>query len=66
VVHLSEIVNALNNSLSGRARKDIHAEMISNEKTVKFQIDCGSTVNFIPESVVKDTEIKPTVKSLIM
>jgi len=33
---------------------------------VKFEIDCGSTVNLIPESVVKDTEIKPTVKYLII
>ena len=56
VVHLSKNVNALNNSLSGRAGKDIHAEMIISEKTVKL----------IPELVVKDTEIKPTVKSLIM
>ena len=36
------------------------------KKTVKFQIDCGSTVNLIPDSVIKDTEIKPTVKSLIV
>ena len=66
VVHLSENINALNNSLCGRAGKDIHAEMIINEKPVIFQIDCGSTVNLISESVIKDTEIKPTVKSLIM
>jgi len=51
---------------SGRAGKDIHAEMIIIEKNVKFQIDCGSTVNLIPESVIADTEIKPTMKSLIM
>jgi len=29
-------------------------------------MDCGSTVNLIPGLVVKDAEIKPTVKSLIM
>jgi len=40
--------------------------MIINEITVKFQIDCCSTVNLIPESVVKDTDIKPTAKYLIM
>ena len=36
------------------------------KKILKFPIDCCFTMNLIPESVVRDTEIKPTVKSLIM
>ena len=66
VVHLSENANAPNNSLSGRAGKDIHAETIINEKTVKLRMYCGSTMNLILKSVIKDAEIKPTIISLIM
>ncbi|XP_041378838.1 uncharacterized protein LOC121391203 [Gigantopelta aegis] len=43
-------------SVTDRQQKIIKANMLINEKPVKFQIDCGASVNVIPEKYnIKDT-----------
>lgn len=46
-----------------RQQKIIKAEMLINEKTVTFQIDCGASVNVIPKKYVKDTFILTSCKT---
>ena len=46
--------------------KEIHAKMFINKKPVEFQIDCGSSINILPEVFIDGHEITPTTKTLIM
>lgn len=46
--------------------KEIYAELIIAKQTIKFQIDCGPTINILPEKYVKDHDLKPTSKRLRM
>ena len=46
--------------------REIHAQMLINEKPVKFHIDCGATVNVIPSKYVNRQDIQPTKRVLQM
>jgi len=46
--------------------REIHARMIINRKPVSFQLDCGASINILPEMFVGDHEVTPTTKTLIM
>ena len=51
----------------GRYNKGpIYAEMWMNDKTVKFQIDSGATVNVLPQKYVKKEDIHPSDVTLHM
>ena len=45
------------NSVSER---EIYAQMLINEKPIKFHIDCGATVNVLPSKYVNKEDIQPT------
>ena len=52
-----EQINAANNKKSA-----LYAEMLLDEKSVKFQIDSGATVNVIPRKYVSTTIDEPKVQ----
>ena len=51
------------NSVSER---EIYAQMLINEKPIKFHIDCGATVNVLPSKYVNKEDIQPTKRVLQM
>ena len=55
-------VTAHNNAFAN----EIYAELIIANQRIKFQIDCGATINILPERYVKDQKLKPTTKKLRM
>ena len=46
--------------------KEISSEMVIDDKSVIFQMDCGSLINIIPKSIVDKHKLTPTSKTLIM
>ena len=46
--------------------KEIHAEMLVEEKHLKFQVDSGASVNIIPARIVEGTEMQTTTNMLQM
>ena len=46
--------------------REIYAEMLVGDKPVQFQVDCGASINILPEKLVGNQEISPTSKTLIM
>ena len=46
--------------------KEIYAEMLVEEKCLKFQVDSGASVNIIPARFVEGTEMQTTTKMLQM
>ena len=46
--------------------KEIYTEMLIDDKSIKFQIDCGSSINILPKDVVDNYDLAPTTKTLIM
>ena len=47
--------------------KSIHSRFIVNHKEVKFQVDCGASVNILPRKFLSmNDKITPTSKRLIM
>ncbi len=47
----TECVNSLNSDHGQKYPKRIFSKMVMNRKEVDFQLDCGSTVNIIPETL---------------
>ena len=54
-----EVVNAVMD-------REIYANMLIDNKPVKFHIDCGATVNVLPSKYVNIANIKPTKRVLQM
>ena len=54
-------VNAVNNQA-----EEIHAEFLLDNKVVKFQVDCGATVNIIPEKFIGNRGLNKCSKVLRM
>ena len=49
--------------------QDIYAEMIikgHQEEPIKFQVDCGATINLISRSLIPKARLRPTKKTLCM
>ena len=46
--------------------REIYAEMLIDGKPVQFQVDCGASINIIPEELIENQEVSPTTKTLIM
>ena len=46
--------------------REIYAEMLIDGKPVQFQVDCGASINIIPEELIGNQEVSPTTKTLIM
>ena len=42
------------------SEREIYAQMLINEKPIKFHIDCGTTVNILPIKYVNAKDIKPS------
>ena len=42
--------------------REIYAEMLIDDKPVQFQVDCGASINILPEEFIRDEEILPTTK----
>lgn len=51
----TEYVSCVHGSVD---HKELHAEMIYDQKPVVFQIDCGSTVNLIPRKYIPDVPLE--------
>ena len=46
--------------------REIYPEMLIDDKPVEFQVDCGASINILPDEFVGKEEISPTAKTLIM
>ena len=46
--------------------KEIFSEMLIDDKPIKFQVDCGSSINILPKEVIGNCSLAPTSKTLIM
>ena len=46
--------------------KEIYAEMWVNEDKIRFQVDCGASINILPEKYVRNQKIEKTSKTLRM
>ena len=53
------------NGVTAPESKEIYANMLIDDKHVKFHVDCGATVNILPKKYV-NTEIRPTKRVLQM
>ena len=40
--------------------------MLIDDKPIKFQVDCGSSINILPKEVISNCSLAPTSKTLIM
>ena len=40
--------------------------MLIDDKPIKFQIDCGSSINILPKDVIEIYDLAPTTKTLVM
>lgn len=45
--------------------KEIYTEMLIDDKPIKFQIDCGSSMNISLKDVIDNYDLAPTTKTLI-
>ena len=64
VIAVEPSVHAIE-ATSGHAR-EIYIEMIVNEKKIKFQIDCGASINIINQCHTTGSHITPSNKTLKM
>ena len=46
--------------------KAVFAEMLVQQKPVRFQIDCGASANILPCKYVEDVDLEPCSQSLVM
>jgi len=46
------------------SEREIYAQMLINEKPIKFHIDFGATVNVLPSKYVNKEDIQPTKRVL--
>ena len=46
--------------------KAVFAQMLVQQKPVRFQIDCGASANIVPCKHVKGVDLEPCSQSLIM
>ena len=46
--------------------KAVFAEMLVQQKPVRFQIDCGASANILPSKYVEDMDLEPCSQSLVM
>lgn len=58
-VEATEAVNSV-------TEREIYAQMLINEKPIKFYIDCGANVNVLPAKYVNKEDIHPTKRVLKM
>ena len=47
-------------------RRYNYTEMLIDEKPIKFQIDCNSSINILPKDVVDKCDVATTTKTLIV
>lgn len=60
--HDSETTESLNRV----TEREIYAQVLINEKPIKFHIDCAATVNILPAKNVNKEDIKATKRVLKM
>ena len=46
--------------------KAVIAEMLVQQKPMRFQIDCGASANIFPSKHVEDVDLGPCSQSLVM
>ena len=63
---LLNVVTAINNVQSTSTKPLIYAHMIINDETVKFQVDCGASVNLISTRYIGNAALSPPTKILQM
>ena len=47
-------------------QREIYIEMLIDGTAVKFQVDCGASINILPERFLKSHDVFPTTKPLMM
>ena len=57
---------AVEPSDNSRLPKKIFSEMLIDDKPIKFQVDCGLSINILLKKVVGNCSLAPTSKTLIM
>ena len=66
ITSIAENVCSVGPSDKRHFAKEIYSEMLIDYKSVIFQMDCGSSINIIPKSLVDKHKLTPTSKTLIM
>lgn len=66
ITSIAENVCSVGPSDKRHFAKEICSEMLIDDKSVIFQMDCGSSINIIPKSIVDKHKLTLTSKTLIM
>lgn len=66
ITSIAENVCSVGPSDKHHFAKEIYSEMLIDDKSVIFQMDCGSSINIIPKSIVDKHKLTLTSKTLIM
>lgn len=65
-ITIVEVEGATVCSVKKNFAKEIYSQMLIDDTPVKFQVDCGSSINILPKSLVDKRHLTPTSKTLIM
>ena len=57
IIVKSKNVCSAESSDKNRLPKAIYSEMLIDDKPIKFQVDCGSSINTLPKDVVKNSNL---------
>ena len=59
-------INAIKINSADTNDKEVHAKMLIDTKPVKFQLDCGASVNLLPIKYIGKREVIPNNRTLVM
>ena len=66
VTLVHDSIHAVSATNTSPFAREIHAQLLIANQPVSFQIDCGATVNILPEKYATGSDLKPTSKRLCM
>ena len=61
-----EWINAIKINSVDTSDKEVHAEILIDKKPVKFQLDCGASVNLLPIKYIGNREIIPCDRTFVI
>ena len=62
----TEVIGSVHAVDDSSHKKEIHAEFLIDKKLVKFQVDCGASVNILPQHLIGGRGLNKCSKSLRM
>ena len=68
ITNITTSINAVDvgNTITSGYPKEIYAMMEIDNKAIRFQIDCGASINVITQDLIGDCALTPTNKALLM